>query len=121
MLHITSAVILSEFAVDRKLNPDILRVRELVAGDNPRANWRKRVERLADEARCAKIATGHIDECRISEHRLHRFAFGQSSLYSRSDDDTEFRLMVDLLDFRIRQHDGLTGSDNRGRSLQEHI
>src|ERR1700730_16761086 len=115
---------LTYLAVHAQGHGEIVRIRNVVRGDDPRAERTKRVDRLAEREDAAPHLTPLDVACRdvveddVPGDVVHRLLWAKP-LAVLADDHGELELVVELFGEMLWIHDGLVRTDDRIDVLKE--
>ena len=104
---------------------EVVRVRDLVRGRDPRPERTERVDRLAEREHARDhlapldVAGGDVVEDHVPADVVHRL-LGREPLPRLLQHDRELELVVELLGEVLGVHDGLLGPHDRVDVLEEH-
>ena len=108
--------LLTHFAVDRDLQIERARVRNLVGGHEPRPEHRVGVRRLA-EAAILRASNRDVEPDRVAGHVRHRI-LTRDVVRAFADDDDELDFVIGA-PLGKPNHDALARTNERTRGLQE--
>ena len=115
---------LARLAVHAQLHREVVRVRDLVRGDDPRPERAERVDRLAEAEDAGPhlapldVARGDVVEDHVAADVVGRL-LGREPLPGLPQDDRELELVVELLGQVLRVDDRLVRADDRVDVLEE--
>ena len=118
--HQVGRRLLQRLAVDDRAQRQLARVRDLVGGDEPRADRRRAVPRLALHPLVRLrlvVAHRHVVGDRVAGDVLQRVGLGDAA-GARADDDDQLALVVDRLRFRRHRY-VVERAAQRRRELRE--